>query len=181
MQHPIDERCGHRFMAEHFLAFREALVEGQHAEGMLARFITKSRRRVGPRVNFLQGYNQIDQSSLVHEPAALGAAIAKLIAKCVLPTPCGPNSATFALRSIKQGSCRLTMCSRLIEGLEGEVEGLQRLDHRQAGDGAPSCTRDRERMKSVSAKVPSRISRSEDRRERHSTSVLDPAQSIGGS
>ena len=44
------------------------------------------------------------------------AAIARLTARCVLPTPGGPSSTTFSLRSTKPSSCKLSTCSRFIEG-----------------------------------------------------------------
>src|SRR6478609_5544186 len=44
------------------------------------------------------------------------AATARLSARCVLPTPGGPSSTTFSVRSMKLSSCRLSICSRLIEG-----------------------------------------------------------------
>src|SRR5436190_17486269 len=42
--------------------------------------------------------------------------MARLIARWVLPTPGGPSSTTFSLRSMKLSSCKLSICSRLMEG-----------------------------------------------------------------
>ena len=44
------------------------------------------------------------------------AAMARLIARCVLPTPGGPRKITFSLRSKKPSSWSESICSRLIEG-----------------------------------------------------------------
>ena len=47
---------------------------------------------------------------------------AKLIAKCVLPTPGGLRKATFSCRCRKPSSCGASICSRLIEGWKAKAK-----------------------------------------------------------
>jgi hypothetical protein len=62
-------------------------------------------------LSFLQRRDQIDQGAVVNATPRCAAAMTRLIAKCVLPTPGGPSSTTFSLRSMKLSSWRLSICS----------------------------------------------------------------------
>ena len=56
------------------------------------------------------------------------------MAMCVLPVPDGPSSTTFSARSTKLERGELLDLRPRRAGGKGKVEGLERLDGREAGD-----------------------------------------------
>ena len=141
----LDESRRHDLVAQHAAPVLETLVRRQHSRRLLvpgvdeleeergavlvdrqvADLVDHQQSRMGEHaqppgqiaggLGFGEGLDQPRERAVVDAPAS-AAAIARLIAKCVFPTPGGPSRITFSPRSRKPSSCKLSTCSRLMLG-----------------------------------------------------------------
>ena len=139
----VDESGGHHLVAKHTSPLLEALVGGQHCRRPLVASVdeleeehgavlvdrqvadlvdhqqcrmrqhAQPARQVAGGLGLGERLDQPCERAVIDAPAA---AIARLIAKCVFPTPGGPSRITFSPRSRNPSSCRLSTCSRLMLG-----------------------------------------------------------------
>ena len=146
MRQAIDERSGHDLVAQDLAPLLEAFIGGQHsgcaliapvdeleeehgaglADRQVADLVDDQERRIGEDLEaasqlagglgFFERGDEVGQSAVVDSAPALSRGRARLIARCVLPTPGGPRKITFSLRSKKSSSWSESICSRSIEG-----------------------------------------------------------------
>src|SRR5690606_36925445 len=100
----------------------------------------KGDERAGQPPSLLERFYKADQGTVVDPTTVLGGGDREADRQLRLADAGRPSKMTFSLRLTKPSSCRLSICSRRIEGWKVKSKSSSRLmagrrEERMAGDG----------------------------------------------